>query len=176
MPVRCASVQTQSTKKAPKDSINNKILISAGKLNVPQSPWKMNFLVKLIRGAWLPDALAQLKFSPKHRAVDVAQIVQRASTIAKTFHEAIPEELIVDEVMVTKGLAVKRQRIMGRGRTGLGYRRNSHVSLKVAIIDFEKQIADAKTQSQKQKWLKRFELVKHLKSLSPAPLTSTPVV
>lgn len=28
------------------------------------------------RGAWVPDALAQLKFSPKHKAVDVAGMIK----------------------------------------------------------------------------------------------------
>lgn len=48
----------------------------AAKKNLPQSPLKMKWLVTLIRNAWVPDALAQLKFSPKHRAVDVAKIVR----------------------------------------------------------------------------------------------------
>eukprot|EP01035_Chromulina_nebulosa_P018179 gene18179-23837_t len=77
----------------------------------------MRFLVMLIRDAWIPDALAQLKFSPKPRCDDVAKIVKRGIVLAKLRFDAIPEELRVKEVLVTKGLAIKKMRIMGRGRT-----------------------------------------------------------
>ena len=171
---------------------DNSITIEAGKKNLSQSEWKLNFLVKLIRGAWVPgndnniiimyyydyvciiiiimyvllliDALAQLKFSPKHKAVDVSNIVKRATSIAKTFHDVIPEELYVKEVIVTKGQCQKRMRIMGRGRTGFGYKRRSHVLVKVSKIDFDKEINNSKTFNQKKKWLKRLEIVKTLKS------------
>lgn len=50
-------------------------IVSARKSGIRQSPLKIQFLVTLIRNTWVPDALAQLKFSPKHRARDVAKIV-----------------------------------------------------------------------------------------------------
>ena len=46
------------------------------KSSVKQSPLRMKFLAMLIRDTWVPDALAQLKFSPKHKAADVAQMVK----------------------------------------------------------------------------------------------------
>jgi ribosomal protein L22 len=64
--------------KAPRKSIyvnSDTTVVMAKKKNIKQSPLKMKFLVGLIRGRWVPDALAQLKFSPKHRCVDVAKIV-----------------------------------------------------------------------------------------------------
>lgn len=45
------------------------------KKHVPQSPLKMKFLVRLVRGSWIPDAMAQMKFSPKHRATDIAKML-----------------------------------------------------------------------------------------------------
>jgi hypothetical protein len=45
------------------------------KSEIKQSPLRMKFLVMLIRDRWVPDALAQMKFSPKHRCADVAQII-----------------------------------------------------------------------------------------------------
>jgi large subunit ribosomal protein L22 len=131
-----AAATARPTGKAAKIKFPPALIIEASKENIAQSPWKMNFLVKLVRGAWLPDALAQLKFSPKHRATDISKIVKRASAIAKIYHEAIPEELLVKEIFVTKGLAQKRMRIMGRGRTGIGYMRKSHVTVKVEKINF----------------------------------------
>ena len=61
-------------------------VVKAGKRSIPQSQWKMSFLVTLIRNAWVPDALAQLKFSPKPRCEDVSKIVKRAASVAGIYH------------------------------------------------------------------------------------------
>lgn len=150
------------------------LVIESGKRNLPQSPLKIKFLVSLIQGCWVPDALAQLKFSPKHRAVDVAKILNRATAIARTFHNLLPEELIVKEVLVTKGIALKRMRIMGRGRTGFGYKRSAHVLIKVQPVDFPKLIKAARNVHERALWRKRFELATKLKSEIPST-TMTPV-
>lgn len=152
------------------------VVVQACKKNVPQSPWKMNFLVKLARGKWVPDALAQLKFTPKRRAEDVLRIVQRAVSIAKQTHQAIPEELMVKEIFITKGFAQKRSRIMGRGRTGVGYRRSSHVTVKVEKVDFQQLVSKATSANQKAKWEGRSKLVEDIKagvatSIKVAPLS-----
>ena len=78
-------------------------------------------------------------------------------------HDAIPEELVVHEVMVTKGLATKKMRIMGRGRTGFGYRRYSHVTVKLEKIDFDQKIKSERAQKQKKKWKLIQEKVETLK-------------
>lgn len=59
----------------PKVDPNEKFVI-VKKANLRQSPLKMRFLVMLVRRKWMPDALAQLKFSPKHRAPDVAKVLR----------------------------------------------------------------------------------------------------
>jgi len=78
-------------------------------------------------------------------------------------HDAIPEELVVHEVMVTKGMATKKMRIMGRGRTGFGYRRYSHVTVKLEKIDFDQKIRSERAQNQKKKWKSIQEKVEILK-------------
>ena len=78
-------------------------------------------------------------------------------------HDAIPEEMVVHEVMVTKGMATKKMRIMGRGRTGFGYRRYSHVTVKLEKIDFDKKIKSERAQNQKKKWKLIQEKVETLK-------------
>lgn len=139
-------------------------VVEASKKNLPQSPWKMNFLVKLVRGKWVPDALAQLKFSPKRRCEDVSKVVQRAVSIATQNYQTIPEELMIKEIFITKGFAQKRSRIMGRGRTGYGYRRASHVTVKVEKVDFEDLMTNAKSTNSKAKWEKRLALVNDIKA------------
>ena len=55
-------------------------------------------------------------------------------------------------------------RIMGRGRTGVGYMRKSHVKVKLEKINFDELIEKAKTPTQKAKWMKRQELVASIKN------------
>lgn len=61
---------------------------------------------------------------------------------------------------------------MGRGRTGIGYKRKSHVVVKVAKINFEEEIAKSKSLNQAQKWRKRLELVNKIKSEPVKPITT----
>ena len=68
------------------------------------------------------------------------------------------------EIMVTKGMQHKRMRIMGRGRTGFGYKRYSHVTLKVEVLNFDEKILSAKTKGQKDLWLQRKLMVQELKA------------
>ena len=52
---------------------------------------------------------------------------------------------------------------MGRGRTGFGTMRWSHVKLKVEVIDFDEVITKSETTEEKQIWIKRKALVEKLK-------------
>ena len=149
------------------------MVVEAGTRNLKQSPLKIKFLVSLIQGKWLPDALAQLKFSPKHRAVDVAKIVRRAAALARIFHSLVPEELIIKEVLVTKGMATKRMRIMGRGRTGFGYIRQAHVLVKVSPVDFASKIRSSRDVHERAMWRKRELLAIKVKEDNKLKTTAT---
>eukprot|EP01031_Cornospumella_fuschlensis_P022252 gene22252-27213_t len=156
-------VQSNKTIKGSSEKV-----IIAKKTNINQSPLKIKFLCSLVRDAWMPDAIAQMKFSPKPRAGDVMKILKRACALAKLNHGAIPEELSVKEVVVNKGRLVKRVRIMGRGRSGVSRKRSAHITVKVAQIDFARKLAEAETASQRKKWQKIADLVKQLKDKQAA--------
>jgi hypothetical protein len=55
---------------------------------------------------------------------------------------------------VTKGATRKKLRMMGRGRSGVGFMRKTHVTIRLEVINFEEKIKKAKTTSQKVKWFK----------------------
>ena len=148
-------------------------IVEARNKNFDQSPLKMKFLVSLVRGLWVPDALAQLKFSPKHKAVDIGKMIQRAVTLAKLNYQAIPEELIVKEIYVTKGTSRKKIRIMGRGRTGIGVIRKSHVNIKVEKIDCAQIAARQANPVLRAKWLKRQALVESIKENGSSAVISS---
>lgn len=58
------------------------------KKHLQQSPLKMKFLVRLVRNTWVNDALAQMKFSPKHRSEDIAKVIRVC------FHRSIDSVLV----------------------------------------------------------------------------------
>lgn len=60
----------------------------------------------------------------------------------------------MEEVIVTKGLAQKRMTIMGRGHTGFGYTRSSHVNIRLKKVDFEAMAAQAKSPWEAAQWRK----------------------
>ncbi len=87
-------------------------------------------------------------------------------------YDTIPEDLVVKELMVTQGRLQKKMRIMGRGRTGIGYMRWANVQLKVAKINFEDRIAAADTWNQKQKWVSRRSTANQMRTSRPTYLAN----
>lgn len=89
--------------------------------------------------------------------------LQRAVSLASIRHDALPEELLVKEIVVSKGMSRKVLTIMGKGRAGFGYKRWSHIKLKVQKINFDEQILSAESTSQRKKWIQRKDLALSLK-------------
>ncbi len=64
---------------------------------------------------------------------------------------------------MTKGMTRKKVRIMGRGRSGMGKIRSSHVTIKVDKVDFQEKIQRARNIYERDVWMKRKALVDKLK-------------
>ena len=162
------NIYTNKKKKPEKDpyEIVKKIY------DIEKSPWKMRFLLMLVRRTWVPDALAQLKFTAKHQTEHIARNIFHCIHEAKVKYDLLPEELIVKEIVGTKGRFTKKIRIMGRGRTGVGYTRRTHVTLRVTKCDFKEMIAMASDRKEKLVWLKRMYMVRKLKA--PAATGAVP--
>lgn len=66
---------------------------------------------------------------------------------------------------------------MGRGRSGLGYKRRSHIRILVEKIDFPEFIKHQETLTQRKKWQKRYALVQVLRKKleETSPITATPI-
>lgn len=138
---------------------------------IPQSPLKVNLLVKPLRGAWLPDALATLKFTEKRiTANEILRILKIAVDKSYFLYQAIPEELEIAEIRVNKGHQRKNMTIHGRGRVGIGYIRMSKLWITIKNIDFDQRIKEAKTTGQRLKWEDRKVLVERLKSGEIPPM------
>jgi ribosomal protein L22 len=167
----CSRTLNRSMSMASKSSAKFTITVKETDVDpefvIEQSPMKIGFLVEPLRKAWVPDALAQLKFSPKRKYSEaIGKILKVGLDRANFLHGAIPEELMIDSIVVNKGYSQRQVRIMGRGRFGVGYKRYSHVTIALRQLDMEKEAKKAPTWSQAQKWHKRKGLVDRLKGQS----------
>ena len=122
---------------------------------IRHSPRKLNLIAKLVRRLWVPDALAQLQFTPKRFAPTVAAAIERCAQRAAAQHELVPEELEIERCFVTPAPFMKRLKIMGRGRSGTIRKRSGHLNVTVAAVDFEAKIRDAHNPRQRRKWEER---------------------
>ena len=103
----------------------------------------------------MPDALAQLQFTPKRFAPTVAAAIERCAQRAAAQHELVPEELEIERCFVTPAPFMKRLKIMGRGRSGTIRKRSGHLNVTVAAVDFDAKIRDAHNPRQRRKWEER---------------------
>jgi len=120
---------------------------------IRQSPWKLNRVCQLAAGLTLEEALTQLRFCDIKNADLVAKILKRTSNLADIRDGLQMSQLEVAECFTTKGMMLKRIKIMGRGRNGIMHHKYSHVRVMLREIDFKLKIYQAKTLNQKKKWL-----------------------
>ncbi len=85
--------------------------------NLRVSPQKLNLVAAMIRGKKVDTALAELEFSRKRIALDVLKCVKSAVANAENNHGLDPDDLIVSEAYVGKGLVLKRFHARGRGKS-----------------------------------------------------------
>lgn len=102
-----------------------------------QSPYKMRLVIDQIRGQRVNDALALLKFSKKHAAVQIAKTLESAVANAEQAARAANASLDVDTLFVKKaiineGPKLKRWTPAAMGRATPVHKRTSHVEIVVA--------------------------------------------
>src|SRR5512146_147111 len=102
-----------------------------------QSPYKMRLVIDQIRGKMVNDALALLKFSKKHAAVQIAKTLESAVANAEQAARAANASLDVDTLFVKKaiineGPKLKRWTPAAMGRATPVHKRTSHVEIVVA--------------------------------------------
>ena len=76
-----------------------------------------------------------------------------------------PEDLLVDECFVTRGMIQKGLQIMGRGRVGIRRRAYSHLTIRVKEIDYDLMIKHSQNRFQAARWQKRQEYAQKVKAL-----------
>ena len=80
------------------------------------SPRKLNLVGRLICGIPVAKAIVQLQFSHKAIAKDVRKLLLSAVANAENNHNLDIDRLVVSEVVVGKGIVMKRFTARARGR------------------------------------------------------------
>ncbi len=102
-----------------------------------QSPYKMRLVIDQIRGQRVNDALALLKFSKKHAAVQIEKTLNSAVANAEQAARKANTSLDVDALVITKAIVnegpkLKRWTPAAMGRATPMLKRTSHVEIIVA--------------------------------------------
>jgi large subunit ribosomal protein L22 len=105
-----------------------------------QSPYKMRLVIDQIRGKDVNEALALLKFSKKHAALQIAKVLNSAVANAEQAARATGDSVDVDELYIThaivnEGPKLKRFMPAAQGRATPIHKRTSHIEIIVAARD-----------------------------------------
>jgi large subunit ribosomal protein L22 len=110
---------------------------SATQRTTRQSPYKMRLVIDQIRGLSVNEALALLKFSKKHAAVQISKVltsaVANAEAKGRTAGSPVDvDTLYVKTAIVNEGPKLKRWTPAAMGRATPMLKRTSHVEIVVA--------------------------------------------
>ncbi|MFN7901221.1 MAG: 50S ribosomal protein L22 [Holosporales bacterium] len=112
------------------ESINLKTS-SATLTNLKTSPQKLNLVAGLIRGHSVSKALDILMFNQKRNATPVRKLLMSAIANAENNNGMDVDELIVDRVLVGKGMRLRRFHARGRGRSATVQKHYSNMTIVV---------------------------------------------
>lgn len=110
------------------------------------SPKKANLVAGTVRGKKVNEALNLLKFMPKKAAKIIYKVVQSAASNAKNNFKQSMDELIITEILVTKGPTYKRSIPISRGRAHPIRKRTSHITVEVGVVSDDKKVEVKKSE------------------------------
>src|SRR2546429_8015153 len=108
---------------------------------IRRAPRKARLIADMVRGMRVVDALAQLEFSPKHAAVDVAKAIKSAAANAEHNHQLARDQLWLKHILVDEGPTLKRIRPVSRGMAHQYFHRTCHITAIVEDRPEPEQIA-----------------------------------
>lgn len=108
---------------------------------VRRAPRKARLVADQVRGLRVSDALAQLEFSPRHAALDVAKAIKSAAANAEHNHNLDRDELWVKTILVDEGRTFKGIRPVSRGMAHQYFHRTCHIT---AVVEDRPELAPAR--------------------------------
>lgn len=95
------------------------------------APRKVRRIVDLVRGKYVDEALAILKFLPHRAAKQVAKVVESAAANAENNNGMDRDTLRITAAMVDQGKSFKRIKPRAMGRAYRILKRTSHITIYV---------------------------------------------
>jgi large subunit ribosomal protein L22 len=95
---------------------------------IRRTPRKARLVADTVRGMRVIDALAQLEFSPRHAAADIAKAIRSAAANAEHNHSLTREDLWLKQILVDEGPTMKRIRPVSRGMAHQYFHRTCHIT------------------------------------------------
>ena len=92
---------------------------------------KTKWIVGLVRGMPVGQALTVLRFEPSPAAQEVAKLVKSAAANAENNMLMNADSLRITGIYANKGPSLKRFRPMARGRAGRINKRSTHITVLV---------------------------------------------
>lgn len=127
------------------------------------SPKKLNLLAHLVRGQNAGKALRTLELTPKKGAKILHKAVKSAVANATNNFKQDVENLVIQEILVSKAPTFKRWLPASKGRMSPILKRNSHLTIKIGVNDQEETKKKTVTKETAEK-----AIVKKEKSAAPA--------
>jgi len=103
------------------------------------SPRKMNLIAALVRTKDTQEALDILKFTPKKGAKILYKAVHSAVKNAENNFKQEQDSLYVKEIIVTKGVTLKRSVPISKGRMHPILKRGSHVQVVLSVKEVKEK-------------------------------------
>jgi large subunit ribosomal protein L22 len=101
--------------------------------NLRISPKKINLIAMLVRNKNAADALDILRFTPKKGAKILYKAVKSAVKNAETNFKQDINTLFVKEIVVTKGMTLKRSVPISKGRVHPILKRCAHIRVIIGV-------------------------------------------
>jgi len=114
------------------------------------TPKKLNLIADLVRNKDAADAMEILDFLPKKGAKILNKVVTSAVANAKTNFKQDESSLYIKEILVSKASTFKRWLPGSRGRVNPILKRNSHVTVIIAVKESPKPKKTAKKAAAKK--------------------------
>lgn len=124
--------------------MDKNIISKAGIKNLKVTPQKLNLVAGLIRRKSVDNAILQLQYSKRRIAQDVLKCLK--SAVANAENKGAQDVLHVDEVLVGKGMCMKRFRARARGRSTRIHKFFSSLTITLKTDDMKKALQSGNMQ------------------------------
>ena len=105
------------------------MLVKASASHLPITPRKVQLVAFAIKHMKPAEAVTVLSYLNKNAASYLMKVIMQAVANAKNNHHLAPESLSFDQIIITKGMTLKRFNAGARGRGNPYQRLRSHVTV-----------------------------------------------